>query len=201
MTVALLPPLTRPKSHPPAPVRLTVAEFHEAYASAKWKARRPYLVRGIVWEQGEMNPPHAFYVTTIHEVLRQFIPSHYHIRNQCALAVSNDTDLEPDLAIVPGIPADYRRIHPTTAALVIEVSDTTLFEDSTTKAELYATAGIEEYWILDVNELQLIVLRDPQSVPDNGNAYRSIQTLTRADNITPLAAPAMSIKISELLPS
>lgn len=36
-------------------------------------------------------------------------------------------------------------------ALVVEVSDTTLASDLGRKAELYAAAGILEYWVIDLN--------------------------------------------------
>ena len=50
---------------------------------------------------------------------------------------------QPDVAVFAGQLRSYAD-HPTTALLVVEVSDTTLSDDLTTKAELYATAGIAE---------------------------------------------------------
>ena len=57
--------------------------------------------------------------------------------------------------------------------LIVEVADTTLAYDLTTKAELYATAGIADYWVLDVENRQLHVFRDPQPTAALAYPYRS----------------------------
>ena len=90
--------------------------------------------------------------------------------------------------------------HPTTADLIVEVSDSSLFFDTTTKAELYAAAGVPDYWIIDVNARTLLVLRDPPAVGGNGHAYRSSRMLSQADAVTPVAAPASPIRVADLLP-
>ncbi|MFM8703180.1 MAG: Uma2 family endonuclease, partial [Planctomycetia bacterium] len=58
-----------------------------------------------------------------------------------------DSEPEPDLAVVAGCPDDFRTAHPTTAALVVEVAIATLGIDRA-KADVYAAAGIAEYWIV-----------------------------------------------------
>jgi Uma2 family endonuclease len=83
---------------------------------------------------------------------------------------------------------------------VVEISDTSLTYDLTTKAELYATAGIPDYWVLDVDGRQLIVFRDPQPIPDGGAAYRSRTTHAPADAVAPLAAPSAAVRVADLLP-
>ena len=90
--------------------------------------------------------------------------------------------------------------HPTTAALVIEVADTSLNYDITAKAELYATAGIADYCVLDVDGRRLFVFRDPAPVPDGGSAYRTQLALGPADSVAPLAAPASPVRVTDLLP-
>lgn len=66
---------------------------------------------------------------------------------------------EPDLAVFErGGPAPY---HPATAALVIEVSFSSLVRDLGVKAELYAAAGIPEYWVLDLDAGRMVVHRAP----------------------------------------
>ena len=84
------------------------------------------------------------------------------------------------------------------------MSDSTLAFDTTTKAELYATAGVPEYWVLDIENRQLHVFRDPQPLPLPedlaATAYRTRLTLAPTDRVSPLAAPAASILVSDLLP-
>jgi Uma2 family endonuclease len=78
------------------------------------------------------------------------------------LALSNDSEPKPDIAVVPGSPCDYQQ-HPQAALLVVEVSDKTRQYDLSLKAKLYAAArGIPEYWVVDLLARQLVVIRDPQ---------------------------------------
>ena len=90
--------------------------------------------------------------------------------------------------------------HPTTASLVVEIADTTLTLDMTEKAELYATAGIADYWIVDLNARRLLVLRDPAPIAAGGFAYRTQRVLGPADAVAPLAAPDATVRVADLLP-
>ncbi len=196
--IVTLPPPPRSKAKP-VQKHWLVDEFHEVFSSAKLRSQRPYLVRGVVWEQGEINPPHAFYLDIANEVLRKVFTEGYRVRVQSALVLSQETDPEPDIAIVRGNVMDFRFVHPITAELVVEVSDTTIFEDQTTKAVLYAAAGIAEYWIVDINDNRLLVMRDPQVIEAGGSAYRSVQELRAGSTINPLAAPDVTIAVADLL--
>jgi Uma2 family endonuclease len=111
------------------------------------------------------------------------------------------TDPVPDLAIVAGALVG-NAAHPTTAALVIEVSDTTFDTDTTDKAELYATAGIADYWVLDVTNRELHVFRDPQPLPANlgATAYRTHTIHGASDTDAPLAVPNATVAVADLLP-
>jgi hypothetical protein len=86
--------------------------------------------------------------------------------------------------------------------LVVEVSDTTLFYDTTTKAELYATAGIEDYWVVDLENRQLLLFRDPVALPSGlgAPAYRTHLTLGPSDIVAPLHAPTALITVAAVLP-
>ncbi|MCE9567353.1 MAG: Uma2 family endonuclease [Planctomycetes bacterium] len=112
-----------------------------------------------------------------------------------------ESDPQPDVAVLAGRFEDYTD-HPKTALLIVEVSHTTFDTDSTIKAELYATANILEYWVLDLEHRQLHVFRDPQPLPARlgATAYRTHTILEPTDCVTPLAAPTMSMLVSELLP-
>jgi Uma2 family endonuclease len=109
------------------------------------------------------------------------------------LVLKQDTDPEPDFALVPGRPRDYAA-HPTTADLVIEVADSSLDFDTNEKRLRYARAAIREYWVVDINGRRLLVYRDPQ----NGD-YATQQALSPADTVSPLAAPAAVVQVADLL--
>jgi len=79
--------------------------------------------------------------------------------------------------------------------LVIEVADTTLGFDLTTKAALYARAGIVEYWVLDMAGRRMIVHREPQ-----GARYASVAAYSSEESVAPLAAPESSLRIRDAFP-
>jgi Uma2 family endonuclease len=107
---------------------------------------------------------------------------------------------EPDIAVVQRSELNFDS-PPSRALLIIEVSDSTLRFDRVEKASLYARAGIADYWILDLVDRVLEVHRAPR--PDAaarfGFSYSSLQTLTPAQTITPLAASGSSAAVSDLL--
>ena len=161
--------------------------------------RRMILIRGEVVELGPMNPLHATGCTMVGAALPKLVGPNSHIRIQLPLALNQDTDPIPDFAIVAGTALDYLQEHPATAALVVEVADSSLYFDMTTKAELYAKAGILDYWILDLEQRRLLVYRDPAPVPE-GAAYRTQLAFKSGDSVAPLAKPDVSIAVAELLP-
>jgi Uma2 family endonuclease len=191
---------TAPHLLPPRPLKWTVAEFHRVNASGAFAGRRPILIRGVILEQGPMNPPHANTVDLTSEVLRVAFGVGWRIRVQLPLVLGQDIDPMPDIAVVAGGPRDFTATHPTTAGLVVEVSDTTLALDLAEKAELYATAGVSDYWVLDLTGRRLLVFRDPAPVAAGGAAYRTHLTLGPTDTVSPLAASSAVIAVADLLP-
>jgi Uma2 family endonuclease len=185
----------------PHPHRFTVAEFHRLNSQGMFAGRRPFLLNGVIWEQGPIEAPHGNGVERTDAAVRAVFGTGWRFRVQLPLVLGLDVDPMPDIAVVPGRLTGSPE-HPTTAALVIEVSDSTLRVDITEKAEQYATAGIQNYWVLDLNGRQLLVFRNPVPLPAGlgATAYRSQQTLGPNDSVTPLAAPNSSISVGDLLP-
>src|SRR5579872_4732920 len=196
-TAILLPPVrsTRPQPH-----RWTTAEFNHMGEMGWFEGRRAFLLDGVILEQGPMDPPHANALELLTEVIRTAFVSGWRFRIQTPLHVDTYNDPMPDLAVVPGKPGNHP--HPTTAALVVEVADSTLDTDTTEKAERYATAGVADYWVPDLNGRRSIVFRDPIPLPAGlgATAYRKQLILSPMDRVTPLAAPHASILVGDLLP-
>jgi Uma2 family endonuclease len=195
--------LTPPQPNPPSglrPFRWTVPLFHQLGELGLFRGRRPKLIHGVVWEQGMMNPPHAIAGERSEEALRAAFGPGWRVRVQKPLVLGQTTDPEPDIAVVRGTPGAL--VHPTSAELVVEIADTTLDSDITEMAELYATAGIADYWVLDVDGRRLLVFRDPVPLPAGlgATAYRTHRTLTDAEVICPLAVPTAVIRVADLLP-
>lgn len=201
MSATLTTPGT-PPAYPRPITRWTVAEFNRMGDMGWFEGKRAFLLDGVIMEQGPMDPPHAIALGLVLHALQTGFGAGWWVRVQSPLHVDADNDPLPDFAVVPGSPRNYAGVHPTTAALVVEVSDTTLRIDLTDKAERYATAGVAEYWVLDLNSQQLIALRDPQPFPTGmgGIAYRTHLTYGPADRASPLATPQAAILVGDLLP-
>ena len=79
--------------------------------------------------------------------------------------------------------------------LVIEVADTSLRFDRQDKAAMYAEAGMADYWIVNLVDEVLEILRDPKV-----GTYHERIVLKLADTVSPLAFPDLNIAVSDLLP-
>ena len=102
----------------------------------------------------------------------------------------------PDLVVTHREARFYRNTPlPEEASHVVEVSDTSLRYDLTTKAALYARAAVIEYWVADLNNRTLIVHRQPE----NGR-YASVTVYSADESVSPLAAPTSSVAVSSLFP-
>jgi Uma2 family endonuclease len=186
----------------PQPYRWTIEGYRRLRETGLFHDMKTMLIDGEVLTMMIPSPPHDTALTLVFQYLLASCPAGHYVRNQQGLDVGTRNDPGPDLAVVRGAARDYARQAPTTAALVVEVADSSLFLDTTTKAELYATAGVPEYWVIDLEGKQVLVFRDPVSLPAGlgATAYRTHQTHGPTEVITPLAAPNASVRVSDLLP-
>jgi len=163
---------------------------------------RVELIEGVIFQMPPQGPVHSTGTCTTLEALRIAFGPGFYVRHQLPLSLGLTSDPEPDIAVVPGSFRDYRTAHPTTALLVVEVSDTTLEFDRHEKASLYARADIKDYWIVNIPEQVVEVHRDPR--PDSTEpfqyGYVNVTRHCAGDTITPLAAPEAVIQVTDLLP-
>jgi Uma2 family endonuclease len=182
----------------PRPWKWTREQYHRLGEQGFFHGKRVELIRGEVIEMSPMKEPHACGIALTSESLRTAFGDGFYVRTQVPLSLGC-SEPEPDVAVVVGSPRDYTS-PPTTALLIVEIADSTLFYDTTTKAELYAEAGVADYWVLDVANRRLLVFRDPEPLSAGGTAYRTHLTLFETDRVSPLAAPTVTIAVKDLLP-
>ena len=72
--------------------------------------------------------------------------------------------------------------------------------DREIKTRLYAKAGIEDYWIVNINEKCVEVYRKPFNDPEKGFIYREQAVFGADQSISPLAKPEVLIKVADILP-
>jgi Uma2 family endonuclease len=125
-------PVTEPRTF-----HWTREEYHRLADQGYFQDRRVELIEGEIIEMPVLKPPHVMAMILTADVLGAAFGRGFHVRTQAPLNLGEASEPEPDLAVVPGGPRDYPE-HPTTALLVVEVSETTLAIDRGRKASLYA---------------------------------------------------------------
>jgi len=160
------------------------------------------LIRGQLIVAEPQGTYHATVLTRVDLALRSVLPPGWFVRVQLPVSLDDESAPEPDLAVVQGAPDDYLNAHPTAAALVIEVADSSLGFDREVKISLYARGGVQDYWIVNVTERTVEVYRDPQPDPStpSGATYRSVRTVRVGDTVTPLALPATVVDVAAFFP-
>jgi Uma2 family endonuclease len=123
------------------------------------------------------------------------------IRQHSPLSLDDMNEPEPDVVVARGPASAYGARHPSASdtLLVVEVADSSLRKDRTLKSTLYASFGIAEYWIFDLNLNRLEIYRDPKS-DGEGASYTSLQTFGRDETVSPILGNGAALKVSSLLP-
>jgi Uma2 family endonuclease len=146
--------------------------------------------------------PHYTAIRLAEDALRRAFGLGWLVRTQGPIALDDESEPEPDVAVAPGGLRDYSHEHPARPVLVVEVALTSVVLDRDHKGSLYARAGLDDYWIVNLVDRVLEVYRQPMTDTSAsfGWRYGSRQTLDAESAIAPLAAPAVSVRVSDLLP-
>lgn len=189
-----------PANHSRHGVRFTRDQFILLDEHGFFDGRRVMLIHGEVLEMAQTKQPHASSVSGVADAFRLVFGHGFYVREEKPLDLNTANMPFPDVAVVPGNRKTYSQTTTASVALiVVEVADTTLFYDTTTKAELYASAGIPDYWVVDVVNEILHVFRDPAPLA-GVTVYRTHTTFTATDSVTLLAVPNPPIPVADLLP-
>lgn len=182
----------------------TREQYYQMLELGWFQDQRVELIEGEIVVAPPQKNLHALALSLTEDALRLvFDASAYWARGQMTLDLSGLSAVDPDVAVVAGAKRSHSMgSNPATALLVVEVSDTSLSYDRGRKASLYAAAGIQDYWIVNVVHTQLEVYRDivADSAQPFGFRYAQRTVLSRADSIAPLAAPRASIAVADLFP-
>ncbi len=168
------------------------SEYDRMVELGLFQDERVELIRGVLVKMSPQHAPHASTVQRLNQLLMARLQGRFGLRIQSPLALSDDSEPEPDVAIVS--PGNYDAEHPGTALLVIEVSDSTLRNDRR-KAAVYASAGIGEYWIVNLGARTVEVYASP-----DGDRYAEARTLRAGEVLRPAALGDVAIAVAEILP-
>jgi Uma2 family endonuclease len=177
-------------------------EFYQMMDLGWFLGQSVELIRGEIMEMPNQKSGHyAGIDKTARCVERVFGPG-YWVRTQAPIACGGDTEPNPDVSVVSGSREDYLRQHPTTALLVVEVSDSTLRYDRKTKGSIFASARIADYWIVNLLDRQVEFYRQPtaDTTGEFDLIYGDARIYKDSEFLTPLAARDVQILPEELLP-
>ena len=190
------PTRTLPPSRLPR-VRWTVEQY-ECIAGAGVLPEKGYeLLEGDIVEKVSIKLLHARVITLLFAL---FVPhvDFALLLSQFSLWVNDETLPEPDFAVLTTpdpTPTARGYVQVPDIRLLVEVSDATLARDLTTKAALYAQAGIAEYWVIDVVGRRLLIHGQPEA-----DGYGQVIEYNDADTAAPRFDPALTFAIAAILP-
>ena len=126
------------------------------------KRDRVELIRGLIVERPVVNPPHAIAISQVTVLFYKLLGFDRAIRSQLPITLADSEPL-PDLVLAAGLLVDYGTRHPKPREIqiVIEIADTTIYEDRSSQLQIYAESMLPEYWIVNIPEHHIEVYTQP----------------------------------------
>ncbi len=204
MSTTLLDELRSGTAPPLMPI--TVDQFHLMMRNGILREGDPIelidglLVRKDRSARGENlmghHPRHALLIKRLQRLLMTPCESAgWHVQIQLPVKLTDFNAPEPDIAVVRGTEEDYADHHPGPAdlVLVIEVADSSVSTDRSTKQRLYASAGIEQYWLINLPGTQIELYEQPDST---SGKFAQQAIYTRGETLSWNLLPTQSLEIN-----
>jgi Uma2 family endonuclease len=170
--------------------QISVDEYHRL-SDAAIIPENTELLHGIIIQQMTKSPLHTWTVERLVDWLRAKLPKGFYVRQEQPITLV-DSEPEPDVAIVVGGPDEYRKSHPSTAEIIIEVTIATVDVDRE-KAFAYSLAGVQEYWIVLPQQRRVEVYTAPSPT-----GYLQKTEVTAPANFSFQQFPSISIDLDQL---
>lgn len=155
---------------------------------------RVELLDGVIVAEPPRDPPHASGISYATDAIQRAVGG---VRIQAPFIADPFSVPEPDVAVVAGTKEDYLDLHPSTALLVVEVSDSSLQQDRLSKSRIYAGAGVPDYWIVNLRDDCVEVFR----APDAERRVYGVREVERAgDQLELVALAGAAVAVGDLLP-
>ena len=154
------------------------------------------LIDGEILEMAPIGFKHAGHVTRLMNLFALGLGDKAIMTAQNPLQLGDLSEPEPDFMLLRPDAEFYTKRHPKAedVLLLVEVADSSLDYDQTTKLSLYARYHIAEYWLLNLNDSCLEVYRQPK-----GSLYQQKNTLRRGDEITLLQLDYLTIQVGDII--
>lgn len=176
--------------------RIAVGEYHRMIeAGILGEDEHVELITGTLVAMTPQGSRHAVVIQRLTAALVRAVGDDLAVRPQLPLTLSEDSEPEPDLAVVRTSDAPLEGPHPRGALLVIEVAGDSLRFDRQSKRVLYAGAGIPEYWIVNLAEAAIEAHSDPDPVT---GLYRSSAVVRAGETVVSRTLPDLAIDVARL---
>ena len=173
----------------------TINEYHLMIEAGLLDNRRVELIRGEIVEMSPEGEAHAYFSSEAEEYLRVLLSDRASIRSGKPITLPNDSEPEPDLAIVQKLGREYLAHHPYPENIfwLIEYSNSSLKKDLEIKTKIYAQVGITEYWVVNLKKRQLVIFTEPQD-----GEYAAKSTYSQG-TVYPTAFPELAIAVNSIV--
>ena len=171
--------------------------FRMAEAGILSEDDRVELIHGEVLAMSPIGARHAAAVDRATRALVHVTGERAIVRIQGPVGLDQYSMPQPDIVLLRPKEDFYSAQHPSPAdiLLIVEVADSSLKYDRTIKKQLYAEAGIPEYWIADLTTDSLLAYSETSH-----DSYQAMHRLHRGDSIAPRLLPECQVRIDVLLP-
>jgi Uma2 family endonuclease len=177
--------------------RFSVDDYYEmARAGILGEDDRVELIEGEIVEMSPIGRGHASCVDRLNRYLVFRVGEAAIVRVQGPVRLNEFAELQPDVALLRFRPDFYALGHPTPfdVLLIVDVVETSSRYDRQVKMPLYATAGIPEYWLVDLGEETVTVHREPQPA-----GYGGVRVLRPGERLAPQALSAVEMSVDDIL--
>lgn len=177
--------------------KFTVKQYHQMIeACILTENDRVELLRGEIVEMAAVGRRHAACVNRLNALFNQRLAQEVIVAVQNPVELEDNSEPQPDIALLRRRADFYEARHPQVedVLLLVEAADTTIESDREVKIPLYASSGVSEVWLVDINQQCLEVYRQPL-----GNSYQIIQKYYRGESLNIQAFLDVSFTVDEVL--
>ena len=176
---------------------VSLDRYHGMIDAGDFGDRKVELLNGILVEKMTKSALHVFLVRSIADLLEEHCDlERMIVRQENPVTVpfpDRDSQPEPDISVVLGQDSDFKFEHPSAAQFVVEVAISSANVDLA-KSGIYATAGVEEYWIVRPEQRVTEVFRNPVD-----GEYSERVTVDANELLPSTALPGFELNLADLL--
>jgi Uma2 family endonuclease len=148
-------------TQPLTTLKWTIDEYHRLIADGYLDDKHVELLNGEIVEMSPEGIPHADLGDVAERYLRRILGDRALFRIGKPITLPNDSEPEPDLCICRDVRYSTHQPYPEDIFLLLEFSNSSLTKDTQVKTRIYAAAEIQEYWVINLRTIELIVFRSP----------------------------------------